>query len=43
MVSNLRAYGCIGTSPLFQNLEHLQISMSDIDDANFKKIYVLLI
>jgi len=33
------AYGCIGTSPLFQNLEHLQISMSDIDDVNFIKIY----
>lgn len=32
-------YGCIGTSKLFENLEYLQISMSKIDDQNFKKIY----
>ena len=32
-------YGFIGNSSKFENLEHLQISMSSINDENFKKIY----
>lgn len=32
-------YGIIGISPSFKNLEYLHISMSKIDNVNFKKIY----